>query len=114
MTSDTTTEYRLRQILQGFVEDAQIEARVSVRHGGDALLGRIECKTLADAEILERFILQRRGELGTRGPDASVIVQFPGLTVSLPLPKVEPQGNAARGESFLSKTFPTNPEPFAW
>jgi hypothetical protein len=115
MTSDNiTTEWALRRLLQGFMESVEIEAHVSVRHGGDALLARIECKNLQDAELVERVVLQRRGEFGERGADASVIVQFPGLTVSLPLPVVKPDASAARGEAFLSKTFPTKPEPFAW
>jgi hypothetical protein len=115
MTSDNiTTEWALRRLLQGFVESVEIEAHVSVRHGGDALIARIECKNLDDAQDIERFIIRHRDEFGDRGADASVIVQFPGVTVSLPLPVVKPEANAARGEAFLSKTFPTKPEPFAW
>jgi hypothetical protein len=113
MTSDNiTTEWHFRRLLQSFVEAAGVEAHVSVRPGGDALLARIECKNLQDAELVEAVVLQRRGEFGERGADTSVIVQFPGLTVSLPLPKPEPTTSAARGEAFLSKTFPAKPELF--
>lgn len=115
MTSDNiTTAYGFRRLLQGFVESVDIEAKVSVRDGGDALLARIECKNLDDTQSLERFVLRHREEFGTRGADATVLVQFPGLTVSLPKPEPTAQGDAARGESFLSKTFPTKPEAFEW
>jgi hypothetical protein len=113
-TDNIVSERHFRRLLQDFVKSAGVEAHVSVRPGGDALLARIECKNLQDAELVERAVLQRRGEFGERGADTSVIVQFPGVTVSLPLPVVKPEANAARGEAFLSKTFPTKPEPFAW
>lgn len=52
--------------------------------------------------------------LADRSRDPNKFANLRVVAVERGLMKPEPVGNAARGEAFLAKTFPTKPEPFAW